>query len=81
MNLKLLVSKREEKKLTQEQMAMELGYKDKSSYCLIEKGKVKVNTETAAKIKNILNLSTTEFIEIFFDEEVKETKTSENQTA
>lgn len=80
MNLKLLIDKREEANFTQEQMAIKLGYKDKSSYCLIENGKVKVSTDTANKIKIILNLTWDEVFEIFFAGIVEENQTS-NQTA
>lgn len=43
-----------EKGLTQEQMALLLGYKSKSHYCMIENGQRGVSVETALKISDIL---------------------------
>lgn len=57
---------RKERGLTQEDMAFALGYKDKSSYCLIENGKSRVTVDTANKIAAVLNLSSTQTQEIFF---------------
>ena len=39
MNLELLKSERKAKGYTQKYMAEQLGFKDRSSYCLIENGK------------------------------------------
>lgn len=61
---------RKEKGLTQEDMALALGYKDKSSYCLIENGKSRVTVDTANKIAAVLNLNSTQTQEIFFTCEV-----------
>lgn len=77
MNRKLLLSKRKEVGLTQKQMAISLGYKDKSSYCLIENAKTSINLETAKKLKDILQLSTKEFNEIFFTDDVEVSQTSQ----
>lgn len=57
---------RKEKGLTQEDMALALGYKDKSSYCLIENGKSRVTIDIANRIATILNLSSTQTQDIFF---------------
>lgn len=57
---------RKEKGLTQEDMALALGYKDKSSYCLIENGKSRVTVDIANKIATVLNLSSAQTQEIFF---------------
>lgn len=57
---------RKERGLTQEAMALALGYKDKSSYCLIENGKSRVTVDTANKIASVLNLNSTQTQEIFF---------------
>lgn len=57
---------RKEKGFTQEDMALALGYKDKSSYCLIENGKSRVTVDTANKIAAVLNLSATQTQEVFF---------------
>lgn len=39
MNLKLLKEERSKLGYTQKYMAQQLGFKDRSSYCLIEKGR------------------------------------------
>ena len=57
---------RKEKGFTQEDMAFALGYKDKSSYCLIENGKSRVTIDIANRIATILNLSSAQTQEIFF---------------
>lgn len=66
MNLKLLKLARVKKGLTQKQMAEELGFRDKSSYCLIENGKTQISTSTMRKMITILQLSEDEAIKIFF---------------
>ncbi len=66
MNLKLLKLARVKKRLTQKQMAEELGFRDKSSYCLIENGKTQISTSTMRKMITILQLSEDEAIKIFF---------------
>lgn len=58
---------RKKQGLTQEDMALALGYKDKSSYCLIENGKSRVTVDTANKIASILSLNSTQTQEIFFN--------------
>lgn len=77
MNLKLLAAKREEKGLTQEQMGNYLGYKSKSSYCMMENGKIKITIEAAKKIKNILQLTNKEFNTIFFNDKVQDNTTNQ----
>lgn len=75
MNNELLATIRKERGFTQEQMAKSLDYKDKSSYCLIENGKVSITLECTKKIKEILQLTDKEFNLIFFNEKVEETQT------
>lgn len=75
MNLKLLKDERIKQGLTQKYMAEQLGFKDRSSYCLIENGKSSVDIELANKIAIILNLSHRMTIEIFFASQVQETST------
>lgn len=62
-----LKEQRKKQGLTQEDMALALGYRDKSSYCLIENGKCRVTVDTANKIASILNLNSTQTQEIFFN--------------
>lgn len=57
---------RKERGLTQEEMAIALGYKDKSSYCLIENGKSRVTVDVANRIATVLNLNSAQTQEIFF---------------
>lgn len=66
MQNQLLKYERKKRGLTQEYMAKQLGYKDKSSYCLIETGKVKPSVEVAGRISEILNLSSETTHNIFF---------------
>ncbi|NMA02938.1 MAG: helix-turn-helix transcriptional regulator [Clostridia bacterium] len=56
MNMAKLHALRKTKGYTQEQMAHKLGYKDKSSYCHIEKGNVKITLELLQKICEILEV-------------------------
>lgn len=70
MDLELLIKKRKNFGYSQQKMACLLGYKDKSSYCLIEKNKVSMTLDIARKIKQILKLSDQEFESIFFNEKV-----------
>lgn len=65
MNLELLKRERIKKGLSQKRMAEELGFKDKSSYCLIENGKTQISVPLMNKIIKVLNLSTELTIEIF----------------
>lgn len=53
---------RKNKGYTQEEMAKMLGYKDKSSYCHIEKGKVKITLDLAIKICRILETDINELL-------------------
>ena len=66
MHIQLLKAERKKRGYTQEYMAKQLGYKDKSSYCLIENGKVKASVEVAGKISDILKLSSETMRKIFF---------------
>lgn len=65
LNLLKLKEIRELRNITQEKMSIMLGYKDKSSYCLIESGKTRISISQAATIKKHLCLSSEEFEEIF----------------
>lgn len=48
---------REEKGITQEKMAKELGYSGKSGYSMLENGKVRLTLEQAVKIAKKLEMS------------------------
>lgn len=76
MNLALLKKERTKRGITQEQLAKSLGFKDKSSYCLIENGKTSVSVNTANQIAIYLGLSKKMTFEIFFEPEVQETSTN-----
>jgi transcriptional regulator with XRE-family HTH domain len=76
MNLALLKSERVKRGITQEKLAKMLGFKDKSSYWLIEKGKTAVYVDTANQIALYLGLSKDKVYEIFFEREVQDTSTS-----
>lgn len=75
MNLVLLKSERMKRGITQEKLARSLGFKDKSSYCLIEKGKTSVSVETANQIAIHLGLSKDVAYKIFFENGVQDTST------
>lgn len=75
MNLMLLKSERKKRGITQETLAKSLGFKDRSSYCLIERGKTNVSIDTANKIAIFLGLSKEVTYKIFFEPEVQETST------
>lgn len=77
MNINLLREKRKRIGLTQETVAKEMGYSNKSGYCMLETGQINVSIEQAMRLKSILSLDDTEFSQIFFDEEVQEACTSE----
>lgn len=77
MNLKKLKELRKAKGFTQEQMAKLLGYKDKSGYCQLENGDVKMTLEKAIKISKILGA---DIKEIFFETNV-ESGSTKQQTA
>lgn len=68
MNYELLKELRVAAGFTQESMAEQLGYKDKSSYCLLENGTVKCTVEQAKKIKQVLNLTIEQYAAIFLPE-------------
>lgn len=65
MNSSLLIEKRKKLGLSQKDMAEKLGYKDKSSYCLIENGKVNIRLDTMKHIQDILKFTGEEFQDIF----------------
>lgn len=65
---------RKAKGFTQQQMAEMLGYKDKSGYCQLENGDVKMTLEKAIKISQILKV---EIDKIFFDNQVEVSSTKE----
>lgn len=75
MDLALLKSERMKRGVTQEKLAKSLGFKDKSSYCLIEKGKTSVSIDTANQIAIHLGLSKDVAYRIFFEPKVQETST------
>lgn len=58
---------RKEKGLTQEAVAIAIGYKDKSSYCLIENGKSRITIDMANKIAAALNLDSSQTQDVFFN--------------
>lgn len=72
MNLKKLKELRKAKGFTQEQMAKLLGYKDKSGYCQLENGDIKMTLEKAIKISKILGA---DIKEIFFETNVENRST------
>lgn len=59
-----LIALRRERKITQSQMAEALGYKNKSGYCQLENGIVKMTIDKAEKIANYLGICAAE---IFFN--------------
>ena len=65
MDLELLKRERVSRKITQKQMAERLGFRDKSSYCLIENGKTQVSVQLMNKIIEVLDLSTEKAAQIF----------------
>lgn len=75
MDLELLKQERVAKGYTQKYMAEALGFKDRSSYCLIEKGKCSVDIELANRIASVLNLSERRTFEIFFVSKVQASST------
>lgn len=75
MNLALLKAERVKRGITQEKLARLLGFKDKSSYCLIERGKTSVSVDTANQIAIHLGLSKDVAYKIFFEPIVQETST------
>lgn len=65
MNLELLRDIRKRKGITQEEMAINLGYKSKSAYCNLELGVVKISTDVANKIAVLLDMTPEEKISVF----------------
>lgn len=65
MNLKLLRDKRKAKGITQEEMAEAMGYRNKSSYSMLENGQVKFDAEKMKIVKYKLDLTDSEYFEIF----------------
>lgn len=65
MDHKMLKDERVKAGITQETMAGTLGYKDKSSYCLLENGATKCTVDQAKIIKDTLGLSIEKYKEIF----------------
>ncbi len=65
MDCKLLKEARIAAGITQETMANAIGYKDKSSYCLLEKGAVKCTVGQAKAIKETLQMSVEMYTQIF----------------
>ncbi len=65
MNLEKLREKRKAKGITQEDMALAMGYRNKSSYSMLENGQVKFDADKMKIAKNRLELSNNEFFEIF----------------
>ena len=53
----------------------QLGFKDRSSYCLIENGKCSVDIELANRIASVLDLSERRTFEIFFASKVQVSST------
>lgn len=74
MKHKKLISLRKLKNITQAEMAMKLGYSNKSGYCQLENGIVKMTLDKALEISKILE---TDVDEIFFDTNVQATRTPE----
>ncbi|SKA11181.1 helix-turn-helix domain-containing protein [Megasphaera cerevisiae] len=68
--MNILKQLREKKGITQEEMAIKLGYKGKSGYCHLENGNVRMTSDIARKIKDILQLTDKEMVKIFFDPKV-----------
>lgn len=65
MNYNKLKEIRNDRGYTQDFIAEKMGYSNKSSYSMLETGRVKVDLEKAKRLKIILNLSDGEFEEIF----------------
>lgn len=66
MDLELLKSERRKLGITQEQMGEYLGFKGRSNYCLMEKGKISISVDVANKIAHYLGLSEEMTQKIFF---------------
>ena len=79
MDLTLLRVERVRKGYTQEQLANILGFKNKSSYCLIENGKATVSIELANRIAIALGLSEDITYRIFFADKVQDSSTNQTE--
>lgn len=77
MDLELLKAERKKRGITQEKLAKCLGFRDKSSYCLIENGKTSVSVDTANQIAINLGLSKEMTYKIFFEPKVQATSTND----
>ena len=66
MNLKLLRTARKNRNLSQAEMARKLGYKNRSSYCLIESGYNQLPISKIKTVSDILQLNDEEFKNIFW---------------
>lgn len=66
MNLELLKQERVKRSFSQKYMAEKLGFRDRSSYCLIENGKTAISVDLARQIAIILQLEPDKTLEIFF---------------
>lgn len=80
MNLALLKAERMKRGVTQEKLAKCLGFKNKSSYCLMEKGKTTISVDVANQIAIQLGFSKELTYEIFFSNEVQDTSTNHSIT-
>ena len=76
MDLELLKLARRKRGVTQEKLSKDLGFKNKSSYCLIEKGKTSISVDIANQIIKCLDLSKEESYQIFYAPRVQETSTN-----
>lgn len=77
MNLKLLKQERVSQGITQQEMADKLGFRDKSSYCQIERGKIRCTVQSMNTIIDILRLSTDKAVQIFFDPKDRSDETND----
>ncbi len=68
MNLEKLKNLRRSKGITQAEMAKKLGYKGKSSYCMLENGQIRMPLDTAQKIAEILDVDVKN---LFFEKQVQ----------
>lgn len=78
MNLKLLKEERSKLGYTQKYMAQQLGFKDRSSYCLSKKERYLWTLKWPTGSATILHLSKEKTFEIFFASIVQETSTEFN---